>query len=332
MKGLEESFFAYLVVEKNASDHTLASYRSDLEQFARWLRQSRSGSDASGGAGSPPNDLGHPSCDVAAAGAPVLLTLNGLSAVDHLTIRRFLGHLQRERYSRRSIARKLSCLRSFFKHLCREKVIEQSPLAGVSTPRLEKRLPEFLQVEEVLALLACPDLSSPLGQRDRAWLETLYATGIRIGELVGLNLRDIDYSNGYVLVLGKGKKERLVPLGSEAIAALGRYLQAGRPQLEARGGSAQKNPALFLNKLGTRISARSIRRILDGYVGQVALTRHVSPHTIRHSFATHLLNNGADLRAVQELLGHADISTTQIYTHVTKERLKRVYQKFHPRS
>lgn len=328
MKGLEESFFAYLLVEKNASDHTLTSYRSDLEQFARWLKQSPGGGAGSGGAGSPSDDFGGDSGE----GPFVFPDLHELAAVDHLTIRRFLAYLQQERYSRRSIARKLSCLRSFFKHLCRERLLERSPLIGVSTPRLEKRLPEFLQVEEVLALLTCPDLSTPLGIRDRAWLETLYATGIRISELVGLNLQDVDYSNGYVLVRGKGKKERMVPLGSEAIDALGRYLRVARPGLEARGGGAGKNPALFLNKLGTRITARSIRRILDGYVRQVALSRRVSPHTIRHSFATHLLNNGADLRAVQELLGHADISTTQIYTHVTKERLRRVYQRAHPRS
>lgn len=259
-----------------------------------------------------------------------------LGEVDHLKVRAYLAYLQRQEYSRRTVARKLSCLRSFFRYLHEQNLIATNPLVGVHTPKLERKLPNFLYEEEVWRLLQLPDRTTPLGQRDAALLELLYATGLRASELVSLNVPDIDYSEGWVIVFGKGKKERFVPVGSEALGALQVYLDGGRPTLALRADSAlqslpwQRQP-LFLNKLGTRLTDRSVRRILDGYVDRLAVLTHVSPHTIRHSFATHLLNKGADLRAVQEMLGHVSLSTTQIYTHVTKQRLREEYLLRHPR-
>lgn len=300
MDKWRDGFITYLMAEKRVSAKTVESYGYDLEQFLDFLTTREK-----------------------------LDPARYLPAVDHRLIRRFLGYLYQKGYSKRSVARKLACLRTFFKYLCRENLLARNPLALMKSPRLEQRLPGFLHVDEVEAILLRPDTSTPLGLRDRALLETLYATGVRVSELVALNIGDVDYSEGSVQVMGKGGKERLVPLGSEAIAALGRYLQQARPRLACASGERR---ALFLNRWGKRLSARSVRRVLDKYVAEVALAKHLSPHTLRHSFATHLLNAGADLRSVQELLGHASISTTQIYTHVTRERLKSVYQQTHPRA
>lgn len=289
---------AHLQVEKGASPHTLKSYAEDLDGFSDFLRRSGTGD-----------------------------SVRSLRGVDHRILRGYLSELQKGGYARRSIARKLSALRSFFKYLCRENILEKTPMTGVSTPKLEKKLPEFLYLDEVELLLQMPDRSDPLGIRDVAILETLYATGARVSELVGLDLTDVDYSDGDLRVMGKGAKQRWIPVGSMAIAALGEYLDRARPLLARRASAS-----LFLNKNGGRLTDRGVRYILSRYVRKAALVRHVSPHTIRHSFATHLLNNGADLRSVQELLGHVNLSTTQIYTHVTKERLKNEYQKAHPRA
>jgi integrase/recombinase XerC len=217
----------------------------------------------------------------------------------------------------------------------RSDLVGSNPVAGVQTPKLERRLPVFLDEEEIGGLLSQPDTTTPLGLRDRALLELLYATGLRVGELVALNRGDIDYSDGWVVVLGKGRKERAVPVGSEALQALGNYLEHGWPHLRLRAPAAEQavpegRQPLFLNKAGGRLSDRSVRRLLNRYIDQLALARHISPHKIRHSFATHLLNHGADLRAVQEMLGHASLSTTQIYTHVTL-RLRQQYLQAHPR-
>ncbi|MHB9145350.1 MAG: tyrosine recombinase XerC [Symbiobacteriia bacterium] len=311
MEAHRTRYLAYLQGERNASPHTLLSYTQDLDQFlASWAEECGS-----------------------------LARLNPKDA-DYLLVRRFLARLQHQGYSKRSVARKLAAIRSFFRFLCKEGVLEVNPASQVATPKQEKKIPEFLFEDEVVNLIMCPNSRTPLGLRDRAILETLYATGARVGELVGLNLTDIDYSLGQVTVFGKGRRERIVPLGSEAIKALGTYLEHARPKLlaaadgrsEKAAPPEQSEKALFLGHRGTRLTDRGVRYMVEKYVHQTAVKRKCSPHTIRHSFATHLLNNGADLRVVQELLGHLNLSTTQIYTHVTKERLKQVYDQAHPRS
>jgi integrase/recombinase XerC len=248
--------------------------------------------------------------------------------VNHLAIRKHLAQLQLSGLKRSTIARKMASLRAFFRYLSREELITANPLAFVSTPKIEKRLPEVLSQDGAWALVQAPDINTPSGLRDRAILEVLYACGLRVSELVGLDIADADLTLGYVRVMGKGSKERVVPVGSYAVNALNMYLATGRHLLDKSGSS----PALFLNKSGGRLSARSIRNIVEKYVQMVSAQCKVSPHTLRHSFATHLLDGGADLRSVQELLGHVKMSTTQIYTHVSKERLLAVYEKSHPRA
>lgn len=302
MYYLLDSFLDHLRVEKNASPLTIEGYQQDIFQFFDFLSE----------------QLG------------TSIERVNVGDINHLMIRRYLAHLTQLGLARTSIARKLAALRSFFKYLAREEIISENPLRLVSTPKLERKLPKFVYKEAMADLLTAPQLNSPQGYRDRAIMETLYAAGIRVSELVGLDLQDMNLEVGYLKVMGKGAKERVVPIGSYAIDALRQYLKHGRPQLLARGPA--KNPAVFLNKAGGRLSVRSIRNILDKYVDEIALDQKVSPHTLRHSFATHLLDAGADLRTVQELLGHVKLATTQIYTHVTKERLKKVYENAHPRA
>lgn len=303
MNELVDKFLAYYQGTRQASPRTVEAYASDLAQFTEYL--------AAQGLGRDP--------------AP--------AAVDRLTIRSYLGFMHDYKYARRTIARKLACLRSFFRFVCEEGVLAVSPLVGVSTPRLERRLPSFMTVNEVDQLLDQPDDGSEAGLRDLALLETLYATGIRASELVGMNTSSISLDEGYVLVRGKGQKERLVPLGSVAVRVLSRYLTTVRPALASRSfRSRADEQALFLNLRGGRLTDRSVRRILEQYLNRLALQRHVTVHTIRHSFATHLLEGGADLRSVQELLGHASVSTTQVYTHITGERIRSVYSRAHPRA
>jgi len=282
-----EKFLRYLEIEKGASPHTLANYRVDLASFNRFL-----------------GDL-------------------SLEKVDPLFLRRYLAELKSKNFAKRSIARRLSCLRSFFKFLCREGYLTHNPVSVLRSPKLDRKLPSVLEVEEVERLLESHD-GSANGLRDHAILETIYSVGLRVSEVVGLNLDDIDFISGIVKVYGKGKKERLCPIGEKALQAIRRYLDH-RPNV--RDGKA-----LFLNRRGRRLTARSVRRVLDKALQRASLNRHVSPHALRHSFATHLLDRGADLRSVQELLGHQSLSTTQIYTHVSAERLKRVYDKAHPRA
>lgn len=289
-------------MQKGASKHTIEAYASDLAQFFVF-------------------------CDM----EDRLPAVEDLDAMNHTHLRRYLAFLQSRGYTRRSVARKLAAVRSFFRYLCRQERLDHNPVAGVSTPKIGRQLPRFLHVPEVTAILEQPRLDSPLGLRDRALLEVLYASGLRVSEVVGLDLDAVDASAGYVRVMGKGSKERIVPLGSEAIAALGSYLGSGRPHLLRRRRS-DAELALFLNRFGRRLSARSVRNLVQRYGGQALPGRRPSPHMLRHSFATHLLDNGADLRAVQELLGHASVSTTQIYTHVTRERLRAIYEKTHPRA
>jgi integrase/recombinase XerC len=295
-----DGFLNHLQVEKNASGMTIVSYRTDLNQFFEFLSELNS--------------------------LPRELVSKEL--FNHKSVRDYLAHLQNKGFSRSTMARKLATLRSFVRYLCREEVLEGNPIAAVATPKQEKRLPRFLYPQEIETLIEAPDTSRVSGLRDQAILELLYGTGIRVSELVALNLNNIDTQNGYVKVTGKGGKERIVPMGKKACLAVDKYLPL-------RQKSIRKDPnlelAVFLNKFGQRLTARSVRNIINKYVQQVALNQKVSPHTLRHTFATHLLNGGADLRSVQELLGHVKLSTTQVYTHVTTERIKSVHDKNHPR-
>jgi len=289
MRRYIEKFKNYLTVEKNYSVHTVRSYTSDLLEFSALFP------------------------DIAA------------SAVDHLAVRKFLGHLRSRNISKRSVARKVSSLRMFFKFLRRDGYIKNNPVSSISAPRLDRKLPIFLDEKTALKLVTAPDPRTMSGSLDKAILETLYSAGIRVSELVGIDITDMDFIAGVVKVLGKGKKERLAPVGDKAISAIREYL-------EFRDRKWPGKKALFLNKSGRRLSQKSVRRAVSKYIKQLSIKERVSPHTLRHSFATHLLNRGADLRSVQELLGHKNLSTTQIYTHVTTERLKSVYDKAHPRA
>ncbi len=304
MSVLVEEFLAYLEVNRGASPHTIAAYGSDLAQFFAFLGRAQGPSAA-----------------------------EELAGVDATRVRAFVAYLVGRGYTRRSVARKLAAVRSFFRYLCRSGRLERNPVQGVATPRVGRTLPRFLQVSEVAALVESPRDDTPLGLRDRALLEVLYGAGLRVSEAVGLDLGDVDRSAGLVRVAGKGGRERVVPLGGEALRALDAYLAGGRPRLLlARRRGAEGERALFLSRSGRRLSARAVRQIVSRYAEVTLPGRAPSPHTLRHSFATHLLDNGADLRAVQELLGHASVSTTQIYTHVTRERLRAVYQRCHPRA
>jgi integrase/recombinase XerC len=246
-------------------------------------------------------------------------------------MRRYFSHLAGRGLSRNSLLRKIAAWRSFFRFLCREGIIKDNPLRKIASPRRQTRLPRVLYQTEAKRLVEAPEATDPLRLRDRAMLEVLYAAGTRIAEITGLNTGDVDLSGGYIRVFGKGAKERLVPLGDYATTALQAYLRHGRPRLIKRE-TGRFEEALFLNRVGQRLSPRGLRNILKAYAVKAGLPGRVSPHTLRHSFATHLLDGGADLRVVQELLGHARLSTTQVYTHLSKERLKKVYDKTHPRA
>jgi len=290
MDRFVQKFITYLKIEKNASANTILSYSKDFRFFSDFLQ----GKDA--------------------------------TAVTQLDIRRFLADMRAKNISKRTMARRLSALRSFFKFLHREGYIKSDPTASIATPKLDKKLPVFLGIEKMERLLSSPDTATLAGSRDKALLETLYSTGIRVSELVGLDIDDIDFISGVITVFGKGAKERVVPIGGVALGAIRRY----RDALRANG--EKKMDAVFLNKSGSRLTDRSVRRIIDRYIRKCKIQEKISCHSLRHSFATHLLDRGADLRSVQELLGHKNLSTTQIYTHVTTERLKSVYDKAHPRA
>ena len=296
---LVKKFLNYLTVEKDDSPLTIINYEADICQFAQYMA-----------------DKGK------------VLEWSQISLLD---IRGYLAAMHKEELARRTIARRISALRSFYRFLRREGVIKTNPFAKVRTPKLEKKLPVFLEEFEINLLLKMPDVTTLLGKRDRAILETLYSTGCRVSELVGLTLNSVDLSNMFVLLLGKGNKERLVPIGHSCRTALQVYYLQSRAVLMDRYRVAE-HKHVFVNNRGGKLTDRSVRRILDKYVSALALQKHVSPHTIRHTFATHLLEHGADLRAVQELLGHANLATTQIYTHVTTELINSVYHKNFPRA
>ena len=291
-------FMAKLEHEKGFSDHTLRAYHRDLLQFDIFLKEENR---------------------------------NNLKDINHLLLRKYLAILRSKNYTKTTIARKLASLRSFFKFLIREGELVSNPFEMLRTPKQEKTLPHFLSISDVDVLLKTPDCSSVMGLRDMAILETLYSTGIRVSELVGLDDSDVDFFGGMIKVQGKGKKERLVPIGSHAIKAINEYLDSRSKGKKKVKKEAVRNAPLFLNKYGGRLTARSVARSLDKYLKMFGINLLTSPHTFRHSFATHLLDKGADLRAVQELLGHSNLSTTQVYTHISTEKLKSVYDKAHPR-
>ena len=300
-----QSFLEYLRYNRNASAHTVAAYRSDLSQLLTFL-------------------------DERAAPRPAVLP-----DLDHRSIRAFLGELYRRGDASASTARRLAAIRSFGRYLCRTGHLEQDPGAPLQAPRVERRMPAHLDVAAMEELLDAPDAATPLGRRDRAILELFYATGLRLSELVSLDLEQVNLSGRQLRVRGKGGKERILPFNRTATDAIRRYLP-DRPLLLAvrREGSAEPpaRDALFLNYRGGRLSARSVDRLVRRYVAASSAKLGISPHALRHSFATHLLERGADLRSIQELLGHARISTTQRYTHVNAAQLTRQYKKFHPRA
>ena len=314
-----ERFYAYLDSERNFSVHTLRSYRADLLQFCRFLASQ-----------SLQQEPVQPLC---ADDLPPLEELDpaplsqAILSVSPTVIRAYLAMLRNSEYSKSTVSRKLATLRSFYKYLVRCGDVASSPVSVIRTPKQDKRLPKCLDVQQVDDLLAAPDTGTLLGSRDSAVLETIYSSGLRISELVGLNIEDLDEFAHALRIRGKGKKERIVPLGSKAVHAIDHYLQ-----LRLGPDGTRRRGPLFVNKHGTRLSARSIRRKLDKYLAEAGIAIHVSPHTLRHSFATHMLNAGADLRSVQEMLGHQSLSTTQIYTHLTTRRLKQVYDSAHPLS
>ncbi|MBI3652958.1 MAG: tyrosine recombinase XerC [Acidobacteria bacterium] len=298
-------FEEHLKYERNVSEHTLRNYMSDLKQFHDHL------------------------CPLDANGKRRAVDIQ---QIDHITIREYLAIYYQDHHKKTSIARKLATLRSFFKFLCREQILEMNPAKLVSSPRLEKKLPKVLSIEDVIRFIESPDLETVLGKRDRAILELLYGAGIRVNELTGLNLADVDYKNLSIRVRGKGRKERIVPFGSKAKEALEIYMQVRGELLLEAPVDDRDDQILFYNYQGTRITTRSVGRMVDKYVKECALSMEISPHSLRHSFATHLLSNGADLRSIQELLGHARLSTTQIYTQVSMEKLMEVYDKAHPKA
>lgn len=286
MERYIEKFIRYLEIEKNYSKHTILNYRLDLEDFQKFI-----------------GDL-------------------ALGKVDYLTLRKYLALLKEKGLRSRTTGRRLSALRSFFKFLIRDGYLKTNPIASITSPKQEKHLPLFLTEDEVTKLIEAAQPKDEKGLRDRAVLEAFYSTGIRVSELVGLNVQDIDFIGGIIKVVGKGRKERIVPIGDTAIKAIRAYLDKRQEQAGA----------LFLNRSKKRITERGVRNIIGKYIRIASIRHGVSCHTLRHSFATHLLNRGADLRSVQELLGHVNLSTTQIYTHLTTERLKSVYDKAHPRA
>jgi integrase/recombinase XerC len=303
MKEAIKNFLEHLGKERNLSEHTVRSYRLDLDQLNAFLKTKGFGS---------------------------------IYKIDHLVLREFLAFMRGGRsdgpgVSRATLARKISTIRTFFAFLCRQGKMKENPTALLRSPRRGRKLPSFLTEGEVEALLEAPDLAGFIGLRDRAVLEVLYSTGIRVSELVGADLSDLNLSGGYLRVRGKGRRERLTMLGPMAVTALTQYLSEKKRLLLRRGTSPVN--ALFINiRTLKRITARSIRRILKGYLIRANLPMNHSPHSLRHSFATHLLNRGANLREVQELLGHKRIATTQIYTHLDIKKLQEVYRKAHPRS
>lgn len=291
-----ERFLRYLKIERNASDLTIKSYSEDLGSFGDYI------SDR-------------------------LTAQTELTELDITSLRGFVAYLNECSYAKSTVARRLACMRTFFRFCCREQLVTANPAKALRTPRAGRHLPHFLSTEQIVTLLESPPANEPLGVRDRAILETLYSAGLRVAELVGLNRADWDRDGGVVKVRGKGRKERIAPIGQYAAKAITNWLELREPSPRLKPADQD---ALFLNKNGTRITTRSIGRMLEKYLAITGLDQLTTPHTLRHTFATHLLDGGADLRSVQELLGHKSLTTTQIYTHVSTRRLRDTYEKSHP--
>jgi integrase/recombinase XerD len=288
-----ELFLDYLSVERGLSKNTILAYRSDLKDYTGFLEA---------------------------------VAKKSVSASSREDIRDFMLHQKDKGLSVNSISRALAALRMFYRFLAREKLIKSDVSSYIDSPKLWKKIPDVLNLDEVERLIEAPDLNSPQGIRDRAILEVMYATGMRVSEVAGLRVTDLNADVGFVRCLGKGKKERIVPLGTKAVAAVARYLEKVRPRL-AKSGVQE----LFLNRSGRKISRVSLWKLIKGYARKARIKKPIRPHILRHSFATHLLERGADLRSVQEMLGHANISTTQIYTHINKDRLRSIHKMYHPR-
>ena len=330
---LVQQFLSYLKLEKHFSEYTVKSYGADLIQFGQFL-SGEIGQQASANAPQPqPTSPDGITPAAQPAATPSKVTPDEVDkrklGCEPLTIREFLAYLYGQNYTKSTTARKLATLRSFYKFLIRRGLVSVNPLSTIRTPKQDKRLPKCLDLEQVQKLLDAPGDGDLLAARDKAMLEVLYSSGIRVSELVDLDMADMDLQEGVLRVRGKGRKDRLTPIGSQAIKALQRYyeLRTADPKLQQLTAGR-----VFLNKHGQSLSTRSVRRKLDKYLVQAGLDPGISPHTLRHSFATHLLNNGADLRSVQELLGHQSLSTTQIYTHLSTGRMKDAYDGAHPRA
>ena len=296
MKALIQEFSDYLRIEKRNSPHTVSAYRRDLSRFSAEL-----------------------------AGQKV-------DSVTTANIRDFLISLREQGLSPASVARSLSSIKSFFKYLCQDKQFQDNPAEILETPKRWRKLPDVLSSEDVDNLLKCPDLESVLGLRDKAMLEILYASGLRVSELINLQVSQLDMQVGYLRTLGKGSKERIVPIGAMAKRAVENYILNSRPALVSSRKDGGKSEQLFVTRRGRGMTRQGFWKLLKGYVSQANIRASVSPHTLRHAFATHLLERGADLRSVQQMLGHSDISTTQIYTHILGKRMLEIHQQFHPRS
>ena len=324
-----QDFLNYLSYEKRFSEHTAKCYGADLKQFSEFLvhrseHNEHSGTDILHSGASH----GHGSSAVMAVQTDQKIDQE-LIAVETDDVRAYMVVLNEKQYSKATMARKLATLRSFYKFLVKRNHRCANPVTAIRTPKQDKRLPKFLEYEQVKRLLETPPLNHWLGARDRAIMETLYSTGVRVSELVSLNMDDIDFLGEVLHIRGKGKKERITPIGTSALQSIQHYLEFRNKRAQSNGNYDTK--VLFVNKHGQRLSTRSVRRKMDKYLKMAGLDPAISPHTLRHSFATHMLNHGADLRSVQELLGHQSLSTTQVYTHLTTGKLKETYEKAHPR-
>jgi len=295
MNQLVEEFLSYLYVERGLAENTIISYRRDLMNFLQLLKNNN------------------------------ILEIKQVKREDIIS---YLFYLKKENRAATTIARHVAALKTFFKYLFQEGYIKENIAYEIERPKQGKILPKFLSFEEVEKLLEAPILNSPAKIRDKAMLEVLYATGIRVSELINLGINNINLEVGYVRCMGKGAKERIIPLGSQAVNSLNTYLEWGRNKLLRN----HKEQTLFLNQHGRKMTRQGFWKIIKGYSTKIGIAQKISPHVLRHSFATHLLENGADLRAVQEMLGHADISTTQIYTHVTRAKISKIYRQAHPRA